>query len=197
MVAAARLRTERLILDPAKAEDLDEIFEIARDRKSIEDFQSAAERIEDVRAWFDPSLEDPLNLVWIIRKDGRAIGLFDLYFEAEYSQTQGHVCRIGYFVSHREHRKGYATEALAAVAEWVFGETQTTRIEAGVTLRNAASFRVLEKVGFVREKVARGNWAWRGKVYDSAYYCLTKGCSGAPDRNPDSEQRHPRDHRPG
>ncbi len=183
MVVAARLRTERLTLDPATPGDLDEIFEIARDKKSIEDFQHAAEGIQDVRAWFDPSLEDPLNLVWIIRKDGRAIGLFDLYFGAEYSQTADNVCRVGYFVSHREHRKGYATEALAAVADWVFSETAATRIEAGVTLRNTASFRVLERVGFVREKVAPGSWAWRGEVHDSAYYCLTKGSAAQAARN--------------
>lgn len=183
MVVTARLRTERLTLDPATSGDLDEIFEIARDRESIEDFQYAAEGIEDVKAWLEPSLEDPLNLVWIIRKDGRAIGLFDLYFEAEYSQTPDNVCRVGYFVSYREHRRGYATEALAAVADWIFSETATTRIEAGVTLRNVASFRVLEKVGFVREKVAAGSWAWRGEVLDSAYYCLTKGSAAQAARN--------------
>ncbi len=174
MAVATKLSARRLTLDPLTADDLEDIFQIARERESIEDFQHAADRPEEVQAWLAPSLENPLNLVWVIRKGGKAIGLFDLCFEAEYSDVKDHVCRVGYFVDHREQRQGFATEALAAVTAWVFDETDTVRIEAGVTLRNEASSRTLEKVGFVREKVVEANWTWRGAVYDSAYYFLSK-----------------------
>ncbi len=178
MVVATELRTKSLTLDPLTLADLDDIFQIAREKESIEDFQYAANSLDDVKAWLHPSLENPLNLVWVIRRSRKAIGLFDLCFEAEYSDVKSRVCRIGYFVDHREQRQGFATEALAAVAAWVFDETDTVRIEAGVTLRNEASSRTLEKVGFVREKVIEANWTWRGAVYDSAYYYLSKELFG-------------------
>lgn len=174
MAVATKLTTKRLTLEPLAPGDLEDIFQIARERESIEDFQYAADRLEDVKEWLEPSLENPLNLVWAIRKGGKTIGLFDLCFEAEYSDLRNQVCRVGYFVDHREQRRGFATEALAAVTAWVFDETDTVRVEAGVTLRNEASSRTLEKVGFVREKVIEANWTWRGAVYDSAYYYLSK-----------------------
>lgn len=43
-----------------------------------------------------------------------------------------------------------------------------------MTLKNVASYQVLEKVGFVWEKLVEQNWEWRGEVYDSVYYCLVK-----------------------
>lgn len=174
MKAAVKLQTERLILDPLKPSDLEEIYSIARDGRSIEDFQYAAESLEDVKLWLVPSLENPLNLVWVIRRQSNTIGLFDLYFEAEYSDLHEDACRVGYFLDYREQRKGYGTEALTAVARWVFETTDFERIEAGVTLHNKPSARILEKSGFVREKVVVGNWSWRGEVYDSAYYFLSK-----------------------
>ena len=60
------------------------------------------------------------------------------------------------------------------VIDWLFCYTDIERIEAGVTLHNIPSYRVLEKVGFIREKIVEGNWKWYNKVYDSAYYYLPK-----------------------
>ena len=110
----------------------------------------------------------------MIRKNGRAIGLFDLYLEAEYSDITENICRVGYFLDHNEHNQGFATEALCGVIDWVFTNTTITRIESGVTLHNAPSYRVLEKAGFIREKVEKQNWEWHGVKYDGAYYCLLK-----------------------
>lgn len=174
MRAAVQLKTERLILDPLKPSDLEDIYRIAQDERSIEDFQYAAESLEDVKLWLEPSLENPLNLVWVIKKQRETIGLFDLYFEAEYSGLQAHVCRVGYFLDHLQQSNGYGTEALTAVASWIFESTDIDRIEAGITLHNKSSARILEKSGFVREKVVTADWSWRGEVYDSAYYYLAK-----------------------
>ncbi len=170
---AIPLHTERLFLDPLTSADFDDIFRIAQEKRSIEDFQYVASKPEDVRAWLEPGLENPLNLIWVVREQERAVGLFDLFFEAEYSNTEKDVCRVGYFLDHEVQGQGYASEALTAIANWVFAEAGATRIEAGVTLHNTASWRTLEKAGFVREKIVPRNWTWRGEVYDSAYYYLT------------------------
>lgn len=171
---AEPLCTERLQLEPLVPADLNDVFEIARNAQSIEDFQYAAASPGDVQAWLEPSLKNPLNLVWTIRERQKTVGLFDLFFEAEYSDTEKDVCRVGYFLDRSVQGRGYATEALSAVAAWVFGTTAVTRIEAGVTLPNRASWRTLENAGFLREKVVLGNWSWRGNVFDSAYYYLTE-----------------------
>ena len=174
MVAIAKLCTQRLTLDPLQLDDLQAIYDIAKEKKSIEDFQYAARSLDDVKTWLQPSYHDPSNLVWVIRKQGQTIGLFDVCFEAEYSNLETKVCRIGYFLDFREHNHGYATEALLAVVNWLFHHTNIERIEAGVTLHNIPSYRVLEKAGFIREKIVEGNWKWHDRVYDSAYYYLPK-----------------------
>ncbi|MEO0538708.1 MAG: GNAT family N-acetyltransferase [Cyanobacteria bacterium P01_A01_bin.123] len=171
---AINLRTKRLTLEPLKLADMPAIYNIAKERKSIEDFQYVADSLDDVKDWLEPSYHDPNNLVWIIQKQGQTIGLFDVCFEAEYSDLETNVCRIGYFLDFREHNQGYITEALLAVVDWLFRSTDVERIEAGVTLHNIPSYRVLEKAGFIREKVIENNWKWYDKVYDSAYYYLPK-----------------------
>lgn len=174
MVIATTLCTQRLKLEPLTLADTQAIYAIARERQSIEDFQYVASSVDDVRAWLEPSYHDPTQIVWVIRKEGQTIGLFEVCFEAEYSDLEDKVCRIGYFLDFREHNQGYATEALLTVRDWLFRDTDVERIEAGVTLRDIPSYRVLEKAGFTREKIVEGNWKWHGKFYDSAYYFLTK-----------------------
>ncbi|MEQ9380015.1 MAG: GNAT family N-acetyltransferase [Pirellulales bacterium] len=45
--------------------------------------------------------------------------------------------------------KGYATEAMAALLEYLWNSTQTSRATAFVVPSNVASIRVAEKLGFV------------------------------------------------
>lgn len=173
-IVATKLGTKRLTLEPLALEDIQAVYHIAKEKKSIEDFQYVACSMDDVKVWLEPSYHDPNNLIWTIRKQGQTIGLFDVCLEAEYSDLDKNVCRIGYFLDFREHNQGYATEALIAVVKWLFDHTDIKRIEAGVTLHNIPSYRVLEKAGFIREKIVKGNWQWYDQVNDSAYYYLSK-----------------------
>jgi ribosomal-protein-alanine N-acetyltransferase len=62
---------------------------------------------------------------------------------------------LGYFVDRRHNGRGLATEAVAAVVGFAFGEAALHRVEAGTLLDNLASQRVLEKNGFEPIGVAR------------------------------------------
>lgn len=174
MAIGTKFETKRLILEPLTLADTQAIYDIAKERQSIEDFQYVACSIDDVKSWLEHSYNDLNSLVWIVRKKGKTIGLFEVCFEAEYSGLETNVCRVGYFLDFRGHNHGYATEALQAIVEWLFHYTDVERIEAGVTLHNIPSYRVLEKVGFIREKIIESNWKWYNKLYDSAYYFLLK-----------------------
>jgi RimJ/RimL family protein N-acetyltransferase len=174
VVATPRLATERLTLDPLIVADIPAVFEIAREKESIEDYQYVARSLDDVKAWLEPSIDDEASLLWMIRRQGREIGMFEVAFEAEYSDREANVCRIGYFLDHREQNLGYATEALLAVVDWLFRCTDVERIEAGVTQHNVPSYRILEKAGFIRDRIVEGNWQWYDRVYDSVYYYLPR-----------------------
>jgi RimJ/RimL family protein N-acetyltransferase len=174
MFTAETIVTSKLTLSPLTPADEQAIYEIAREKKSIEDFQYTAHSPDDVKAWLEPSYDDPDTLTWVIRKQGCVIGLFEACFEAEYSDMADHVCRIGYFIDCSEHNQGFGTEVLQAVTDWLFSQTDVERIEAGVTLHNVPSYRILEKAGFLRDKIVEGNWKWYDQIYDSVYYYLLK-----------------------
>lgn len=70
---------------------------------------------------------------------------------------------IGYILDRHENGKGYATEAVRLMVQYAFEDLRLHRIEAGVMPHNAGSIRVLEKVGFRQEGLARKNVKIAGK----------------------------------
>lgn len=72
MITAPRRATERLTLDPLTVADITAIFEIAREKESIEDYQYVARSLDDAKAWLEPGIEDKASVVWVIRQQGRS-----------------------------------------------------------------------------------------------------------------------------
>jgi ribosomal-protein-alanine N-acetyltransferase len=68
----------------------------------------------------------------------------------------------------------YATEAAHALLEWAFDTSDLNRVQAEADTRNAASARVLEKLGFVREGTLREDCVVDGEVSDSWVYGLIR-----------------------
>lgn len=64
-------------------------------------------------------------------------------------------CYLGYSVDGHYQGQGYMTEALAATIDYMFTEVGLHRIMANYMPVNQASGRVLEKLGFEREGLAR------------------------------------------
>ena len=62
---------------------------------------------------------------------------------------------LGYRLCLEHWGKGYATEAVRAMLQWAYGALDLNRVEAELDTRNAASARVLEKLGFEREGLRR------------------------------------------
>jgi len=60
------------------------------------------------------------------------------------------LANVGYWVAQERNGRGLATQAVADVVEFAFGEVDLHRVEAGTLPDNFASQRVLEKNGFER-----------------------------------------------
>jgi [ribosomal protein S5]-alanine N-acetyltransferase len=75
---------------------------------------------------------------------------------------------LGYWLGLPFVRRGYMTEAVAAVAAFAFEELRLHRLEAATMPTNAASIRVLERNGFKREGLAERllkiNGTWEDHV---------------------------------
>jgi [ribosomal protein S5]-alanine N-acetyltransferase len=75
---------------------------------------------------------------------------------------------IGYIIDPAHHRKGIATEAVSAMLDFCFGELGIHRVQAFIHPDNAASRRLVEKLGFRYEGLLRDNVrvsdAWRNDM---------------------------------
>jgi RimJ/RimL family protein N-acetyltransferase len=81
---------------------------------------------------------------------------------------------LGYVYGDAAWGHGYATEAARAVLQWAFDTLDLNRVQAEADTRNAASARVLEKLGFVREGTLREDCVVDGEVSDSWVYGLLR-----------------------
>jgi RimJ/RimL family protein N-acetyltransferase len=81
---------------------------------------------------------------------------------------------LGYCLHERAWGQGHATEAAGAVLQWAFDASDLNRIQAETDTRNAASARVLEKLGFRREGTLREDCVVNGEVSDSWVYGLLR-----------------------
>ncbi len=64
-------------------------------------------------------------------------------------------CEIGYWMMPEHRGRGFMTQALDLLSRWVLLEQGFSRVEVRVAAENHSSQRVAEKVGFIREGIAR------------------------------------------
>jgi RimJ/RimL family protein N-acetyltransferase len=81
---------------------------------------------------------------------------------------------IGYCLDEPAWGKGYATEAVGAMLHWAYNALDLNRVDAELDTRNAASARVLEKLGFEQEGLRREDCVVAGEVSDSWIYGLLR-----------------------
>ena len=79
---------------------------------------------------------------------------------------------IAYFLIPSKRGKGYGTEAVQLMVDYLFLSEDLTRIQAGADVRNKASQRVLEKVGFQREGTMRKWFFNNGELRDIYLYSI-------------------------
>jgi aminoglycoside 6'-N-acetyltransferase len=108
--------------------------------------------------WFQFALEE--------RRTGAFVGDCGLNILAH----DPRLAQIGYSIAPAHWNRGLATEAVKALAEFAFAAFGLHRITASADPRNAASCRVLEKAGFVKEAHFRQSEWFKGSWADDVVY---------------------------
>ena len=73
---------------------------------------------------------------------------------------------LGYLVAPAARGRGVATEGLRQLTEWAFGEGML-RLELLISVENAASKKVAERCGYVREGILRNMYLKPGRREDT------------------------------
>ncbi|TJY43877.1 GNAT family N-acetyltransferase [Cohnella pontilimi] len=81
-------------------------------------------------------------------------------------------CHLGYRIDQFEQNKGYMTEAVGLLVRYAFELLKLHRIEANIMPRNKGSLRVVEKLGFQHEGLARKYLKINGKWEDHIHMVL-------------------------
>lgn len=154
-MAGSTLETERLLLRPFQAGDFGAMFAIYS-RSDVAEYLLWDARTEaQTRATLEKriaarSIEkegDFMALAAALKTTGELIGDLVLGWTSEEHRTG----EVG-FIVHPDHQgRGYATEAMRAVLDLAFDDMKLHRVIGQVESRNAASERVLEKLGFRKE----------------------------------------------
>jgi RimJ/RimL family protein N-acetyltransferase len=105
----------------------------------------------------------------IEKKDGKKIG-----FIAHYFVLPSKFMEIGYDIVPNERSKGYGTEAVQIMVNYLFLSKGVARIQAVTNVGNKASQRVLEKAGFKKEGTLRKVGHVRGEPTDAYIYSILR-----------------------
>jgi RimJ/RimL family protein N-acetyltransferase len=107
----------------------------------------------------------------IEKKDGSKIG-YIWHFSSVHPAAK--LLEIGYFVVPSERGKGHCSEAAKIMVDYLFLSSDIVRIQAHTDLRNVASQKVLEKVGFRKEGIIRKSIFNRGEWRDAYVYSILR-----------------------
>ena len=133
------IQTERLNIHIASDDEMRDFIaaqELDVLREAYTEMLDGALAHPNERAWY---------AMWMIElRDGTHVG--ELCFKGV---SPNGAVELGYGIDDRYQRRGYATEAVTAVAAWAAQQDGITRAEAEAEEDNIASLRVLEKSGFV------------------------------------------------
>jgi len=170
------LATDRLRLRPLTERDTAAQFAVFSDPAVARywsgepwtDIAQAEEEIAHALAGYRDRTS--LRLAVELAATGEMIGNVNLlhFFE------QNRRCEIRYALASAHWGHGYGAEALAAALDYGFSELDLNRVEADIDPRNAASARVLERLGFRKEGYMSERWIVHGEMADTVFYGLLK-----------------------
>jgi RimJ/RimL family protein N-acetyltransferase len=123
--------------------------------------------MEQARTFLGWIAKQPSPTVWAIEVNGEAIGGIGIELHTDVERVSA---EIGYWLGEAMWGRGIATEALKAVTAEAFKRFDITRLYALPFADHAASVRVLEKAGYVREGHLRRSAIKDGKVRDQLLF---------------------------
>ena len=147
------IETERLRLRPMRASDVPSLREWMADRSIYTYWGKGPSRTDRDPALMLEKPERPTKSFRLgieERESGKVVG--DLWVHLIVNDR---MASVAIRLAPSRQGLGYGTEALSAMTRFCFECTELQRLCAEVDVRNVASWRMLEKCGFVREGLIR------------------------------------------
>jgi RimJ/RimL family protein N-acetyltransferase len=171
------LRTTRLCLREITPADIPAIHEYACDPEVVRYMRWGPNDLETTlsvtRGWLEEQQQWPRTSVQLaieVAEEKKLAGAIHLWVADARNATGS----FGFVLNRAFWGRGYATEAARAVVNCAFARLDLHRVYATCDTRNAASVRVLEKLGMRREVVYRKDVMQKGEWRDSYLYAVLR-----------------------
>lgn len=170
------LHTQRLLLRNFTASDL-EAFLAYRNDPEVAKYQSwslpyTREKgeafIREMQDMHAPKQGDWLQLALELKETGAFIG--DVAFGVK--QEDIRQCSVGFTIASAHWKRGYATEAMTALLDYLFEDVDMHRLVADCDTENTGSWKTLEKLGFRREAHFVESFLQAGQYRSEYFYGL-------------------------
>lgn len=169
-------RTERLFIRPVQLTDAEALFGFRSDPECAEFMSSIPLNVAEMRERIQKTASE-INQsgTWfqfvIFEKDERSVvGDIGLHFLA--SDTQNKQVELGYILHKKYWGKGYATEALMPIVDYLVYTLDKHRLVANIDPSNYPSIRLVEKLGFRKEGHLRESFFSKGKWVDDLVFAI-------------------------
>jgi len=168
------LDLERCRIRPWSAGDLEPLVRHADNRNvwiNLRDRFPHPYTRADAEMWLRRCAEQRPATNFAIEVDGEAAGGIGLVLGVDVHRL---TAEIGFWLGEDVWGRGIASEAVAAFSAEAFARFDLHRLHAGVFEWNAASMRVLEKCGYVREGRLRRSVVKDGRTIDQILYAILR-----------------------
>ena len=168
------IETERLILRRITNDDVNEIFELRSNPETMKYIpRPLVKTIEDALehvAMIEEKIVTNVGINWgiTLKDSSRLLGIIGYYR----MQPENYRAEIGYMLLPDFHGKGIISEAIERLIAYGFDDLKLHSIEAVIDPENAASEKVLQKCGFVKEAHLKEAEFYEGKFLDKVIYSL-------------------------
>lgn len=161
------VRTERLVLREFRQTDFDALLPFHSDPDNVLYVPFEARTPEQMQVALDKKIAgttltgpgDHLDLAAVLH-DGTLVGdLVVMLHAIEHGTVE-----VGWIFDPAHGGRGYATEAVRAMLDLVFGDLGARRVVASVEARNGASIRLCERVGMRQEAHLIENEIFKGEL---------------------------------
>lgn len=149
------LETERLFLRPMNEGDVDAVFALRRDAEMMRFIRQPQTKRSEAANWVrlvsSRWQSDRYGFCAVIEKSsGTFVGWCGLWELKESGEIE-----VGYAITKEFWKQGLASEAAARFLEYGFTELKLEKIVAVANPENAASRRVMEKIGMSFDDIGR------------------------------------------
>lgn len=169
------LHTSRLIIREISLMDADDMFHYAQNPSigpmaGWAPHQNKSETMAIIGMFIETKKRGEPGVYAIVdRFSGKMIGTIELF-----NYVPNFKAELGYALSEDYWGLGLIPEAAKAVISFGFNNLNLKRIEVNAFTNNYQSIRVCEKLGFIKEGIARnGYMRYDGKIFDKVVYGMT------------------------